>query len=380
MSVYLDNAASTPMDPRVFEEMKPFFLNQFGNPSSTHAYGRELRNALENARRRIAKCLNVRPLTLFFTSGGTESDNLAILGAVNGLGVKHIISSPIEHHAVTHPIEKLEKEGRVTVSWLKVGANGQIDLDDLRQELEAHPNSLVSLMHANNEIGTIYDIEAIGNICREYNAYYHSDTVQSLGKVALDLDTLPVDFITASAHKFYGPKGVGFLYVRKGIALAPQFTGGGQERDLRPGTENIPAIIGMAKAFELAHEEMEARNEHMNNLKIRFWEMLQTEFPGVKINGETDPSKCIPGLINITLPGEGDPMILFNLDLAGVAASGGSACSSGAVMGSHVLHHIGVQSDEMPRSVRFSFGKFSSEEDLEVVKNSLKSLNLLQVS
>lgn len=380
MSIYLDNAASTPLDPRVFEEMRPYFLDHHGNPSSTHAQGRQLRHGLEEARRSIAKCLNVRPLTLFFTSGGTESDNLAILGSVHGLGVRHIISSPIEHHAVTHPIEKLEREGVATVSWLSVDKKGYIDLDELRQELQAHPNSLVSLMHANNEIGTLQDIQAIGELCREYGAYFHSDTVQSIGKIKLDLENLPIDFITASAHKFYGPKGIGFLYVRKGLALQPLYTGGGQERDLRPGTENIPAIVGMARAFELSCAEMEEKNAHSQKLKSLFWEMIQKDFPGVRINGESEAEKSLPGLLNVTFPGEGDPMILFNLDLAGIAASGGSACSSGAIMGSHVLHHIGVRGDEMPRSVRFSFGKFNTEAELEQVRKSLNSLNLLQVS
>ncbi len=380
MSIYLDNAASTPLDPEVFEAMKPYFLEQYGNPSSTHGHGRELRHAMEDARRRIAACLNVRPLTLFFTSGGTESDNLAILGAVDGLGIKHIISTPIEHHAVTHPIEKLEKEGRVTVSWLAVNDKGHIDLDQLRQELESHPRSLVSLMHGNNEIGTLHDLQAIGQLCREYDAPFHSDTVQTLGKIRLDLDQLPVDFITASAHKFYGPKGVGFLYVRKGIALHPQFTGGGQERDLRPGTENIPSIIGMARALEICHENMEEKLGRLRELELSFWEKLQEDFPGIRRNGESDPDKSFPGLLNVTFPGEGDPMILFNLDLSGISTSGGSACSSGAIMGSHVLHHIGVKAEEMPRSVRFSFGRFNQEEELEEVRKSLNSLDLLQIS
>ncbi|MEO0899203.1 MAG: cysteine desulfurase family protein [Bacteroidota bacterium] len=380
MKAYLDNAASTPMAPEVFDAMKPYFLTAHGNPSSTHSFGRELRHAMEEARRTIAKCLHVRPLTLFFTSGGTESDNIIILGAVNSLGVKHIISSPIEHHAVTHPIEKLEKEGRVTVSWLQVDHKGHVDMEELRRELEAHPNSLVSIMHANNEIGTINDIQAIGEMCKEYDAYFHSDTVQTIGKIDLHLEELPIDFISASAHKFYGPKGVGFLYIRKGVPLTGSFTGGSQERDVRPGTENTPAILGMAKALELCCQNMEEKNAHVRHLKQTFWSYLQEDFPGIRINGETDPEKSLPGVLNVTFPGQGDPMILFNLDLAGIAASGGSACSSGAVMGSHVLHNIGVPEKDMPRSVRFSFGKYNSIDELNEVRKSLKSLNLLQTT
>ncbi|MEL6626580.1 MAG: cysteine desulfurase family protein [Bacteroidota bacterium] len=372
--IYLDHAASTPLDPAVFDVMRPYFLDFQGNPSSTHAYGRTLKHAMEQARRDIANCLNVRPLEIYFTSGGTESDNLAIKGAVEGYQLKHIISSPIEHHAVTHPIEELEREGKVTVTWLNVDRKGHISLQELERALKANPRSLVSLMHGNNEIGTVYDIVSIGQLCRQYDALFHSDTVQTLGKVPLDASELEVDFLTASGHKFYGPKGVGFLYVRKGISLPPLVTGGGQERSLRPGTENIPAIVGMATALKRAYERMETSGQQEWELKTYLVQQLKTYFPGVRFNGETEPEHCLPNVVNITLPGAGDPMLLFNLDLKGIAASGGSACSSGATVGSHVLHHIGVTQDEMPRSLRLSVGKTNQKSDVDILIQALQEI------
>ncbi|MEL6135018.1 MAG: cysteine desulfurase family protein, partial [Bacteroidota bacterium] len=335
---------------------------------------RTLKNAMEQARRDIAQCLNVRPLEIYFTSGGTESDNLAIKGAVEGYQLTHIISSPIEHHAVTHPIEELEKEGKVTVTWLTVDDKGHISLQELESALKNNPRSLVSLMHGNNEIGTVYDIVAIGKLCRTYDALFHSDTVQTLGKLPLDVQELEVDFLTASAHKFYGPKGVGFLYVRKGIALPPLVTGGGQERSLRPGTENIPAIVGMAAALKRAYARMETSQQIERDLKSYLVEQLEAHFPGIRFNGETDPALCLPNVINVTFPGSGDPMLLFNLDLRGIAASGGSACSSGATVGSHVLNHIGVKPEEMPRSVRISVGKTNQKSDVDVLVRALQEI------
>lgn len=372
MRVYLDNAASTPLDPEVFDYMQPYFLDFYGNPSSTHAYGRHLKHALEEARRTIAKQINAHPHEIFFTGGGTEADNMAIIGAVESLGIKHIISSPIEHHAVEYPIEQLVKAGKVGVTWLSVDQQGHIDFDELEKALQQHPNSLVSLMHANNEIGTIYDIQRIGEICKVHGATYHSDTVQTMGKVPFDLAELPVDLLTASAHKFYGPKGVGFLYVRKGVQIKAVFTGGGQERDMRPGTENLPAIVGMAYALEKCYQASTQKLEHIRQLEDYFLQQLQVLFPGLAINGSADRVQVLPGLLNVTFPGEPDPMFLFNLDLAGIAASGGSACGSGAAVGSHVLRHIGVA--ENGSTVRFSIGAQNTQSEIDFVLAQLKDI------
>lgn len=378
MHVYLDNAASTPLDPEVFEAMRPFMLSHFGNPSSTHAFGRHLKNALEEARRTIAKQLNAHPMEIFFTGGGTEADNIAIMGAVESLEIQHIISSPIEHHAVEYPIQKLEKMGTVTVTWLSVDKQGNIDRDELVAALRQHDKCLVSLMHANNEIGTIYDIEEIGQICREHGALFHSDTVQTMGKLPLDTQVLPVDFLTAAAHKFYGPKGVGFLYVRRGVDLKPIFTGGGQERDLRPGTENLASIIGMAFALEKCYRIREAKVARILELERYFRDELRRLYPGIRINGEEQEAWSLPGVLNITFPGEADSMFLFNLDLAGIAASGGSACQAGASMGSHVLRHIGAA--DGGTSVRFSIGVQNTREELDYVLTKLQEIIPVQVA
>ncbi|MEL6672547.1 MAG: cysteine desulfurase family protein [Bacteroidota bacterium] len=375
MKVYLDNAASAPMDPEVFEHMKPFFFEMYGNPSSTHAHGRALKNIIEQARRTIATNLNARPGEIIFTSGGTEADNMAITGAVEGMGIKHIISSPIEHHAVTHTIEHLEAQGRVTVSWLSVDGKGHIDLAELTELLKAHQHCLVSLMHANNEIGTLHDIQAIGELCREHGALFHSDTVQTMGGFRFDMETLPVDLATASAHKFYGPKGVGFLYVRKGINLPPLIHGGSQERSMRAGTENLASIAGMAFAYDKCQKMHDHKSQLLWDLKTYMQEQLREAIPGVSFNGDTSREKSIPTVLNTSFPGEAeDSLLLFHLDIQGISVSGGSACNSGANLGSHVLRTIGLTGAPLVQAVRFSFGPQNTREELDFVIGKLKEI------
>lgn len=371
--IYFDNAASTPLDPSVFEQMKPYFLDFTGNPSSTHAYGRDLRNAIEQARRSIAGHLNCQPYELYFTSGGTEADNTAILGAVQQ-GYRHIITTRIEHHAVTHPVEHLEAAGQVSATWLQVDREGHIDLAELEATLQAHPQSLVCLMHGNNEIGTVYDLEAIGNLCRAHGALFHSDTVQTMGNLSLDLARTPVDFITASAHKFNGPKGIGFLYVRKGVRIPPLISGGGQERDLRAGTENLPAIMGLRFALDKAYGDLAAKQAHLRGLKARMRSQLEAAFPSIQFNGDPREEYALPTVLSLSFPVDEDLMLLFNLDLLGVAASAGSACNSGAVQGSHVLQQIGASEGAVRNTVRFSFGLQNTAAEVDQVVEHLRQI------
>lgn len=375
MRVYLDNAASSLMDPEVLDYMLPFFKEMQGNPSSVHHHGRNLRSSLEQARKRIAEMIGAAPGEIFFTSGGTEADNMAIRCTVEGLGIKHIISTTIEHHAVGHCIELLVEEGKATVTWLGVDERGNIDHDELRRELEKNPRSLVCLMHANNEIGTLLDIDKVAEICKEYDAVFHSDTVQSMGNVLYNTETLPVDFLTASGHKFYGPKGVGFLYIRKSLKIPPLILGGGQERNMRAGTENVPGILGMAFALEKCINNIEAKNKKLWELKSFMKNALIERIPGVDFNGETEPGKCIPTVLNTVFPIEAEePMLLFNLDIAGISCSGGSACTSGSVKGSHVLQGIGCDPKRAANSVRFSFGIQNTIEELKYTVDKLEEI------
>ena len=374
-SIYLDNAASTPILPEVFETMQPWLYEQFGNPSSTHAHGRKLRDAIESSRRRIAACLGAQPGEIFITSGGTEADNTAIKGAVCGLGHRHIVSTHIEHHAVTHTIEHLVENGEATVSWLSLNKQGNIKLEELADILSNHPQSLVSLMHANNEIGTIYDLKAIAEICEKYGALFHSDTVQAMGNIRYDLTQLPVHFIAASAHKFYGPKGIGFLYIKKGYRIPPLIEGGGQERNMRAGTENVAYIAGMAQALEYSYDNLDQKNRHLWDLKNYMRSQLQIHFPGVSFNGAQEMEHSLPTILNASLPcGDQDGMLLFNLDLRGISASGGSACNSGALKGSHVLRTIGTKEDDLLNAVRFSFGIQNTREEIDYVIAQMKEI------
>lgn len=375
MNIYLDNAASTPMDPVVLEAMMPYFCEQTGNPSSTHGPGRRLRSAIEAARRTIGGAIGAKASEIYFTSGGTEADNMAIVGAVKAYGLKHVVSTHIEHHAVTHTIEQLEADGLVTVSWLSVDGEGNIDLAELEEVLNANDRSLVSLMHGNNEIGTIYDLQAIGEVCEAHDALFHSDTVQTMGNLPLKLDEGKVHFATASAHKFYGPKGTGFLYIKKGIGIPALLLGGGQERSLRAGTENVASIVGMATALEKSCGRLDEKRAHLLSLKRLMRDQLTQTIPGVAFNGARDDDRSLPTVLNVAFPcGEQDAMLTFHLDLAGIAASGGSACSSGSAQGSHVLRGIGRPESVAMNSVRFSFGPQNTAEEIKATVATLKGI------
>lgn len=376
--IYLDNAASTPMDPELLSVMEPYLTHAFGNPSSTHAHGRELRAALEQARRTVAACLGARPSEIFFTSGGTEADNTSLLGAVLGYGIRHIISSRIEHHAVTHTLEALQKYHGIELTWLTPDQLGRIDPDQLREALKAQPKSLVSLMHANNELGTLNDLYALGQICLEYEAWFHSDTVQGMGHVPYDMASLPVHFAAASAHKFYGPKGVGFLYIQKGVEIPALILGGGQERNMRAGTENIAFIVGMAHTLDKCYKELEAKNRHLLSLKHSLKAGLSAMIPDMSFNGDLSETGSIPTVLNAAFPGESDQMLTFHLDIAGISTSGGSACNSGASIGSHVLTGIGCTPVRAQNSVRFSFGWQNTLEDIQLTLDALGKI--LQVA
>ena len=378
MKVYLDNAATTKLDEAVLAAMMPLFTEDFGNPSSIHAFGRKTRSSIENARKTVAKLLNVSPAEIFFTSGGTEADNTAIVQSVATFGIQHIISSPIEHHAVEHTIKVLEKEGKVKASWLKVDEKGNINLAELEELLKTHPKSLVALMHANNEIGTLLPIEKVGELCEKYQALFHSDTVQTMGHYAMDLQKMKVHFVACAAHKFHGPKGVGFLYINHNHKINPFIHGGSQERNMRGGTENVAGIVGLAKALEMCFEHMEEHQKHIFGLKDYMRKQLLENIPGIEFNGETDFDKSLYTVLNCRFPSHPDAeMILFNLDIAGIAASGGSACSSGSNQGSHVLRGLGI---EMERpSVRFSFSKFNTKEEIDFVVKKLTVLFQVKV-
>src|SRR5690554_4928877 len=373
MRIYFDNAATTAIDPEVFEEMTRVMRDYYGNPSSIHAHGREVRTLIEKARKTVAHLLNVSPSEIFFTSGGTEADNMAIRMGLESYSINHVISSPIEHHAVLHTLEELERSKGLKYSLLEVDSKGNINLEQLEELLQNSPRTLVSLMHGNNEIGTLLDIERVSAICQKYNALFHCDTVQTMGHYKHDLAKLPVDFVTCAAHKLHGPKGVGFIYINHNVKIKPLLYGGAQERNMRGGTENVYGIVGLAKALEIAYEEMDQHQAHIQGLKSYMMERLSKDLPGVKINGETDPEKSLYTVLNVCFP-EMDmaDMLLFNLDIAGISASGGSACSSGSNIGSHVLTAIGASAARP--SVRFSFSKYNTKEEVDTVVAKLQEI------
>lgn len=367
--IYLDNAATTKLDEEVLNAMLPYMREEFGNPSSIHNYGRKTRAAIETARKTVAKLLNVAPAEIFFTSGGTEADNMAICQAIDTHNIKHAITSKIEHHAVEHTLQVLEKNKKIKLSWVNIDNKGNVDLNHLEELLKNNERSFVSLMHANNEIGTLLPIKKVGEICEKYNALFHSDTVQTMGHFKMDLQAIKVHFVTCAAHKFHGPKGVGFLYINHNVKIAPFINGGAQERNMRGGTENVYGIVGLAKAFELCHEHMEEHQKHIRGLKNYMKEQLVKNIEGMEFNGETDENSLYT-VLNCRFPNHADAeMLLFNLDIAGIAASGGSACSSGSNQGSHVLKGLGI--DMTRPSVRFSFSKYNTKEEIDLVVKKL---------
>lgn len=374
MSIYLDNAATTPLDPEVFEAMKPFLMEDFGNPSSTHGHGRKVRAAIEQARKKVAELLNCTPGEIIFTSGGTEADNALLFSSVKTYGLKHAISTPIEHHAVTHTLETLAQQGSVELHHVRLDAKGHVDLEDLERLLVQYPGALVSLMHANNEIGNLLPIEQVGELGKKYNAYFHSDTVQTMGHYRHDLKKLTVHGLTAAAHKFHGPKGVGFMYINKDKKIQAVMHGGAQERNMRGGTENVYGIIGLAKALEICYREMEEHQAYITGLKSYMIDKLRAELPGVRFHGDSDNlTKSLYTVLNVSLPeSDENEMVLFNLDLQGISASGGSACSSGATTGSHVLGALYPGSQR--GAVRFSFSKYNTREEIDFTVEKLAEL------
>jgi len=371
--IYFDNAATTALDKEVLDAMLPYMTTHFGNPSSIYSYGRESRLAIESARKTVARLLNVNPGEIFFTSGGTESNNTAILSAIRDLGCRHIITSPIEHHAVLHTVEYYDHSKQVTSSYVKLLPDGHIDLEDLEKQLAEHSERcLVTLMHANNEIGNLLPMKAVGNLCQKYNAIFHSDCVQTVGHYPIDLKKINIHFISGAGHKFHGPKGTGILYINDSIKIKPFIFGGGQERNMRAGTENLYGIVGFAKALELSMANHEKDSQYIQSLKTYMIEQLRKNIKGIQFNGDQE-GKCLYTVLNVGFPKtEKSEMILFNLDINHVCVSGGSACSSGADVGSHVIRAINNNPDLV--AVRFSFSKHNTKEEVDAVVEKLKEL------
>lgn len=373
--IYLDNAATTPILPVVIDTIAAAMVSVSGNPSSIHQVGRKAKTMVETARKNIAKQLNVTASELVFTAGGSEANNLILRNAITNLGVTTIISSKIEHHAVLHTIEHLQKEFNCNVQWVALEANGQVDFKHLEQLLsQNNSKKLVSLMTVNNEIGNLLDLQKTASLCTTYNALFHTDAVQAVGHFKLDLQAIPIDFLVASAHKFHGPKGVGFAYIKKGFGIAPLLHGGEQERGARAGTENVHSILGMEKALSLALENVAKDTAYIQQLKTFFIEGLKEAFPTIQFNGTSESATASSyAILNVRFPKEYS-MLLFQLDLKGIAVSGGSACQSGSNKGSHVLHTILPEEEATKTSVRFSFSQLNTLEEITTVLIILKEL------
>jgi cysteine desulfurase len=375
MRVYLDNAATTPLDKEVLEAMLPYLTEHFGNPSSIHGHGRLVRSAIERSRKKVAELLNTSPSEIFFTSGGTEADNTALVKSIEAYGLTHAITSKIEHHAVLHTLEYLHEQGKINLTYVELDEKGHVKLDHLEAFLKDHSGKvLVSLMHANNEIGNLNDIEKIGQLAKEYKAVFHTDTVQAVGHYRHDLQALNLNMMVGAAHKFHGPKGVGFLHINHNSKIHPFIHGGAQERNMRGGTENVPGIIGLAKALELAYEHMDEHRKHMESLKESMIRQLSASIEGITFNGDSaNLNNSLYTVLSVSLPpNEDNDMLLFSLDIEGVSASGGSACSSGSNVGSHVLGALGV--DPMRGNIRFSFSRFTTQQDIDFTVQKLTEL------
>ncbi len=361
MNVYLDHAATTPLDPQVKEYLISLMEEVNGNPSSIHRYGRDARKKLEQARKSIAGMLGAEPAEICFTASGTEADNMALVSTVRQNGIRHVLSSPIEHHAVLNTLKYLAENGEIELDYVAPDRKGHIDLNQVEEWLKQHPGSLVSLMHSNNELGTMLDLRQTGELCHSYDALLHTDTVQTMGYFDFDLTELPVDLLVGSAHKFYGPKGVGFLYHRKGCNLSPLIHGGGQEKKLRAGTENVHGICAMAKALELMEENRSGIAPEMKKLKQRLVDRVKNQIPGAKLNGDPEGQSHYT-VVNVTLPQfEGQALFFARLDQAGIAASGGSACSGGGR--SHVIDTVNPEAEGV--TVRFSIGTHTTADEID---------------
>lgn len=373
MKVYLDNAATTPLAPEVLDAMMPYLQEQYGNPSSIHGFGRVTRAAIEKARKAVAQAINASTGEIFFTSGGTESNNMVLRCAAQDLGVTDIISSSIEHHCVLHSSEDLAKRGKVNLHLVNLQPDGHVDYDHLEALLAGiKGKALVSLMYANNEIGNLLDVDRVAQLCEEHGALFHSDTVQAICHYPIDVQQTKVHFLSGSAHKFHGPKGIGFLYINSDAMIKPFITGGSQERNMRAGTENLYGIVGLGKAIELGHEHMESHRQHIEGLRDHFITALKENIPGITFNGDYD-GKCLYTVLNVSFPpSDKSSMMLFNLDIAGIAASGGSACSSGSDVGSHVMQALQVDPDRV--NIRFSFSYQNTQEEIDFVVEKLKAM------
>lgn len=375
--IYFDNAATTEIDPLVLSSINVVMKENYGNPSSTHSFGRSSRALIEKARKKVAEKFNANSSEIFFTSGGTESDNMVLISAVRDLNVQTIVTTKIEHHAVLNVVKYLEKTYSTKIIYLNLNECGGINYNDLEKVLLSNNSKkLVSLMHVNNEIGTVLDIQKVGDICKKYKSLFHSDTVQSIGRYKIDLSSLNIDFIVGSAHKFHGPKGIGFLYVNKNSDIDPIIIGGKQERGLRAGTESVHNICGLETALNLAYQNLEKDKDHIMTLKNHFISELKSKIPAIKFNANCDDLKSNTyTLLNVCLPISKEKSVLleFNLDIKGIACSRGSACQSGSLKGSHVLKEILNDSDLEKPSIRFSFSKFNTINEVDKVVESLES-------
>ncbi|MDA8442096.1 MAG: cysteine desulfurase NifS, partial [Peptococcaceae bacterium] len=370
--VYLDNSATTPVDPEVAELILTYYTTKYGNPSSIHSFGREAKKALEDARQQVADFIGAKSAQIVFTSGGTEADNMAVLGTAyaNKHKGNHIITSAIEHHAILDTCLYLEKQGfKLTI--LPVDEDGLLHVEDVEKALTPE-TILVSVMHANNEVGTVQPIAEIGKLLKGKGIVFHTDAVQSLGKIPVNVDDLGVDLLTASAHKIYGPKGVGCLYIRKGTRIEALVHGGGQERKRRSGTENTPGIIGFGKACELAGQRLEADAAHLKNLRELMIKGIMETIPDVKLNGH--PTERIPNNVNVSIRYVEGESLLLSLDMNGIAASSGSACTSGSLDPSHVLLAMGICHEIAHGSLRFSLGRANTVEDIDYVLEKLPGI------
>ena len=377
-TIYLDNAATTKVREEIVDTISSIIKNEYGNPSSTHSYGRSSKSLIESSRKEIADILNVKTSEIIFTSGGTEGDNMIIRNCVNNLGVSHIITTKIEHHAVTHTIDDLIESNNIKVSYVKVSKSGDVDLNNLEEILKrSDEKSLVSLMHINNEIGNITDIQLVSKICQKYNSLFHSDTVQSIGHYDLDFNELGLDFFVASAHKFHGPKGVGFAFVKKNTQLGSFITGGMQEKGFRAGTESVHNIYGMSEALKISLNNLSKEKQYVSEIKSYFISKISNEIENIKFNGNSaDLSKSTYTLVNVLLPVDKKTggLFMFKLDMKGIACSKGSACQSGSDNGSHVLNEIQNKEDNCKISLRFSFSIYNTKDEIDYTVKEIKNL------
>jgi len=376
MQVYLDNAATTQLDPLVLEEMLPYMHTMYGNPSSLHGYGRIVKVAIEKARKSVAELLHATPGEIFFTSGGTEGNNLALVGAVQARSIQHIITSLIEHVSVLHVIDRLKAQHPLQVHYVDLHSDGQINYHHLAQLLQQYSPALVTLMHGNNEIGNLNDLMRIGELCKKYDAVFHTDAVQTLGCYKWDLARMPIDILVGSGHKFHGPKGCGILYVNDRLSILPQIVGGGQERAIRAGTENVAAIVGFSYALEMAQQKILANQAYILSLKMHMMELLQASIPGIAFYGANgDVSQSLYTLLSVALPlTTANDMLLFSLDIKGIAASAGSACASGTSLKSHVIEHLYPSAASLGSVIRFSFSKANTLAEIAYAVQELKRL------